>query len=116
MIAISKSDLEKQRAIIARFALSNYPSQQPLIDGLLNLLDKLLEGPGSWIHREEGEVEEGPSDEAYIETARELYQREGETEIDDGAVVSRGSDPGAYVQAWVWVYESDVTGIEEEES
>lgn len=42
------------------------------------------------------------SDREYIEAARE-HQREGTLEIDDGAVVSRGSDPGAYVQAWVWV-------------
>lgn len=39
----------------------------------------------------------------YIKKAREQYQSEGSIEIDDNAVVSRGSDPGAYVQAWVWV-------------
>lgn len=35
--------------------------------------------------------------------ARALYARDGEIEIDDDAVISRGSDGGAYVQAWVWV-------------
>ena len=44
----------------------------------------------------------------YIEAARRIYQRDGEVEIDDDAVVSYGSDPGAYVQAWVWVYRTDL--------
>jgi len=35
--------------------------------------------------------------------AKELYQEEGEIEIDDNARVSAGSKEGAYVQAWVWV-------------
>ena len=43
------------------------------------------------------------TNEQYIETARKQYQREGEIEVDDNALVSRGSDPGAYVAAWVWV-------------
>lgn len=45
-----------------------------------------------------------------IEAARRLYEREGEIEIDDGAKVSRADDnpdAGAYVQAWVWVYDQD---------
>lgn len=42
-------------------------------------------------------------DTDYITAARAQYQREGSIEIDDNAVVSRGSDPGAYVAAWVWV-------------
>ena len=29
---------------------------------------------------------------------------EGTIEIDDNAVVSEGTDNGAYVAAWVWVY------------
>lgn len=29
--------------------------------------------------------------------------KDGEVEVDDGATVSRGDDPGAYVHAWVWV-------------
>lgn len=120
MIAISKSDLEKQIDILSRRRSTSAASwaieEEELMDGLMNLLDKLLEGPNSYIFREEGEEEEGPSDEAYIATAREQYQRDGETEIDDGAVVSRSENPGdiygAYVQAWVFVYESEVTGEE----
>jgi hypothetical protein len=40
--------------------------------------------------------------DSYIEAARDEYQRDGEIEIDDDAVVSH-SEEGAYVAAWVWV-------------
>ena len=40
----------------------------------------------------------------YRDRAKEKWEREGEIEIDDEAVVSVSSDNGAYVQAWVWVY------------
>jgi hypothetical protein len=43
------------------------------------------------------------TDTEYIKQARVEYQRDGVIEIDDNAKVSRGSYPGAYVQAWVWV-------------
>jgi hypothetical protein len=35
--------------------------------------------------------------------AKQMYHKEGEIEIDEGAPVSQGDDEGAYVQAWVWV-------------
>jgi uncharacterized protein YlaI len=35
--------------------------------------------------------------------AAECYEEEGRIEVDDGAMISEGNDPGAYVQAWVWV-------------
>jgi hypothetical protein len=35
--------------------------------------------------------------------AAEMYQAEGEIEIDRHARVSVGETDGAYVQAWVWV-------------
>ena len=35
--------------------------------------------------------------------AREIYQKDGMIEVDENASVSLGDDPGAYVQAWVWV-------------
>lgn len=44
-----------------------------------------------------------PDDEEMRELAGQQYGREGECEIDDDAVISRGEDNGAYVQAWVWV-------------
>lgn len=48
-----------------------------------------------------------PTDTQMIAAARALYQNEGEIEIDDNAVISRGDEPGAYVQAWVWVCDDD---------
>ncbi|MBN8644045.1 MAG: hypothetical protein J0L61_02255 [Planctomycetes bacterium] len=51
----------------------------------------------------------------YVEAARREYEREGEIEIDDSAEVSMGDDPGAYVQAWVWV-SNDEAGIEDEDN
>jgi hypothetical protein len=44
-----------------------------------------------------------PSAEATRARAKEIWQREGEIEIDDTARVSRGTEAGAYVAAWVWV-------------
>jgi hypothetical protein len=44
------------------------------------------------------------SDEWYIKNAP---VREGEVEVDAGAIVSNGADRGAYVQAWVWVPDPD---------
>lgn len=46
------------------------------------------------------------SDEAFREAARRHYAEEGSIEIDKDAAVSRG-DGGAYIQAWVWVSDSD---------
>jgi hypothetical protein len=45
---------------------------------------------------------------AYVEAAQEKYEDEGTCEIDDNATVSISEDGGAYVQAWVWVYDSEV--------
>jgi len=52
-----------------------------------------------------GDESEAGRDEiaAYQRAADEHYGRDGELEIDDGAVVSRGDDAGAYVLAWRWV-------------
>lgn len=45
------------------------------------------------------------TDERIRELAKSQYHREGECEVDDNAQVSlcEGGDPGAYVQAWVYV-------------
>lgn len=54
-------------------------------------------------------------DQRYRDAAENLnFVRDGECEIDSNAVVSKGGDPGAYVMAWVWVYDDDA-GIEPEE-
>jgi hypothetical protein len=43
---------------------------------------------------------------AYREAACQ-QAREGDLEIDPDAIVSKGSDHGAYVMAWVWVSDTD---------
>ena len=47
-----------------------------------------------------------PQDDDYRAQAKAEYERDGEIEIDDNAVVSIGVD-GAYVQAWVFVRKID---------
>ncbi len=42
----------------------------------------------------------------YRHAARRLAHS-GELEIDPGAVVSKGDDPGAYVMAWLWISDAD---------
>ena len=46
-------------------------------------------------------------DARYREAAHRLHTEEGVCEVDDNAKISRGDDPGAYVQAWVWVENAD---------
>jgi hypothetical protein len=53
-------------------------------------------------------------DEKFRKAADDIYGRDGEIEIDEGAPVSKGSDPGVYVQAWIWVTNSQA-GITDEE-
>jgi len=49
------------------------------------------------------------TDKQYVDAASRLYNEEGTLEIDDERYssippkVSRSSDGGAYVEAWVWV-------------
>jgi hypothetical protein len=43
------------------------------------------------------------TDEWFRARAKELYHEEGEVEVECNALVSRGDDEGAYVEAWVWV-------------
>ena len=46
------------------------------------------------------------TDAQYLARAQEEYQKDGEVEFDDNAMVSQAIGPGndgAYVQAWVWV-------------
>jgi hypothetical protein len=42
-------------------------------------------------------------------------QRDGEMEVDQHTFVSKGSDSGAYVMAWIWVGDDDVAAAAEEE-
>ena len=43
------------------------------------------------------------SDKWFRARAKELYQKDGKIEVDSNALISRGDDEGAYVEAWVWV-------------
>jgi hypothetical protein len=43
------------------------------------------------------------SDKWFRARAAEMYHTDGKIEVDSNARISRGDDPGAYVEAWVWV-------------
>lgn len=43
------------------------------------------------------------TDDEVRKLAREIHGDQDEVVIDPDAIVSRGDDEGAYVQAWVWV-------------
>lgn len=49
-----------------------------------------------------------PTNAEVRSTAREMFEDEGRIEFDDTPKVSRGTDKGAYVAAWVWVSDEDV--------
>jgi hypothetical protein len=55
----------------------------------------------------EGDINMKPTDLQMWKAARKKYEQAGEIEIDDGALISRGTGDGAYVHAWVWVYDSE---------
>ncbi len=48
-----------------------------------------------------------PTLKQYRDAAKHLYECEGETEFDDKPTVSKSTDGGAYVQAWVWIYDDE---------
>jgi hypothetical protein len=52
----------------------------------------------------------GEEEARLIAAARDEWHRDGEVEIDQDVVVSRGDDNGAYVMAWVWVTDPDPDG------
>ena len=64
-------------------------------------------------------VDDADSDVAlsdlYREKAHDEHHRDGECEIDDGAIVSFSDDGGAYVQSWVWVEAPEADEIELED-
>ena len=53
-------------------------------------------------------VAEDKDSQAYRIAAKRMFEDEGTLEIDDNAIVSAGSDPGAYVEAWVWVPDEEI--------
>lgn len=53
---------------------------------------------------------ESPEQRATIaayQRGAESLARDGEIEVDESPVISKGDDPGAYVQAWLWVSDED---------
>lgn len=44
---------------------------------------------------------------AAYQRGAESLARDGEIEVDESPVISKGDDPGAYVQAWLWVSDDD---------
>ena len=56
---------------------------------------------------EEVEHDAAALETAYYDAAKNIHSRDGECEIDSNATVSISEDGGAYVQAWVWVYDDD---------
>lgn len=76
---------------------------------MLNVSELALE---EYHEQEANATEEHPHDEQFRQAAAEMYEDEGTLEIDANAIVSRGDDPGAYVQAWVWVAYSDIPDLE----
>jgi hypothetical protein len=71
-------------------------------DAMFGISPELLSQVETDIDREEA---------AYRAAAIRLHHRDGEIEINDNADVSLGDDPGAYVQAWVWV-SAEAAGID----
>jgi hypothetical protein len=58
----------------------------------------------------DGETVPARKRRAYIEDARAQYAEGGNSDdivIDDDARVSVGDGEGAFVQAWLWVYDDD---------
>jgi hypothetical protein len=53
-----------------------------------------------------------PSDAAYRAAAQ--AQADDELEVDEDAIVSVGSDPGAFVQAWIWI-SNEEAGIKDDD-
>ncbi len=47
-----------------------------------------------------------PTDKQYRRAARKHWGND-DIDVDPNATVSRSEDPGAWVQAWVWVYDTD---------
>ena len=59
------------------------------------------------LSRDPAALRPDPVDEAYRAAAKEEHVSEGTLEIDPEATVSRSSDGGAYIAAWVWVNAGD---------
>ena len=68
----------------------------------------LIDDENAWAREDKADKEITVSqkkkmEDWYRHQARQRHEQEGTIEVDPDAPVSLGGDPGAYVQAWVWV-------------
>lgn len=98
---------DRTAACQLRYQLRRFERQAKaagLDKGLLDLIHARLQPAFSLLNEAAFEPGQGDvPDHKWIEAASLLFAEEGRIEIDDHAMVSPGDDPGAYVQAWVWV-------------
>lgn len=67
-------------------------------------LEKLIEGGLTFSQVVEAFAKRrSPEEVAYAQAARKNHHKEGDLEVDESAIVSKGDDDGAYVMGWVWV-------------
>jgi hypothetical protein len=72
-------------------------------DEVVGVIETMSEACGD--HVVSAEYEECKASLAEINVARDLFQEEGEIEIDDDASASR-TEEGSWVQAWLWIGET----------
>lgn len=92
-------------------SLVDFIKSASLSDADRNAADLLLA-------RIDSERKRSPRDKHILKLAQ--CEATDELEVDDDAIISEGDDPGAFVQAWLWVSlpddEEDDEGDEEDES
>lgn len=81
---------------------SNCGTLQPLEADDINALCEGLNHPGLDFSAIVPMFAELAQHSPYVAAARDMA-KDGEIEVDDPAVVSKGDDDGAYVMSWMWV-------------
>lgn len=86
-----------------------------LVDALTQLIEAGLEFSTAAKVFADRQAQEDPTSAGVIAAARDFHHKDGHVEIDEGAMISYGDDPGAYVMAWVWIdlpggHDADGTG------
>jgi superfamily II RNA helicase len=106
---VSQGDIET----VSGGECSMSPTEQTLYDALKRLISIAsykMEIPAD-IRAAIRTADEHEAEQRELDAYRRRAQqdaREGECEVDDNALVSKGDDDGAYVQAWVWVANDDL--------
>jgi len=73
---------------------------QPLAESVADLLDRVAVAERNAID---------PTLAAYRTRARTTRHNEGAVEIDEAAPVSWAGEGGAYVQAWIWISDDELS-------